>query len=100
MVISIGSLLSVGEYQNGRAGASGTGNSSRSTPMDTEEEPSISLRTCLNSDQPASSSIDALAISRRVASQREPNFVADCTAELKLIEPADTNADSSAVPIT
>ena len=106
VVISIGSLFTVAEYQNGRAGASGAGRSFRDTlnaarpSIDNAVWPSISLRICPNSVQPISSSVCPLTVSRSVLSQREPNFVADSTAAPKVIERVDTNADRSAVPIT
>ena len=89
VVISVGSLSTVAEYQKGRVGASGAGNSPRETVSDTGDCPSINSRTCPNSDQPISSSVLPLVMSRRVSSQREPNFVADSTAAPKGIERAE-----------
>src|SRR5262249_9564238 len=100
VVINIGSLFTVAEYQNGFDGASGDGRSSVATFRDNVERPSINSRTCSNSDHPISSSVVPRVISRRVSSHRDPSFVADSTAALKGIEQDETNADSSAVPTT
>jgi len=99
-VISTGSPFNVGAYQNGRDGASGTGRSARETGIEMESRPSSSRRTCLNSPRLISSSVFPPPWARIASSQRVPIFVADSTAELKLIEFLDTNADRRAVPVT
>src|SRR5690242_2316599 len=100
VVMSAASLLTLAEYQNGFVGASGVGSSLRSTVRDNGETPSIIRRTRRNCDQPISSSALPLDISRTARSQREPNFVADSTAALKLMARDETSADNKAVPTT
>src|SRR6185295_2969827 len=64
VVISTGSLVTVAENKNGRAGAFEDGKSWCDTPNEIEDRPSIKLRTRRNADQLISSSVLPFVASR------------------------------------